>query len=133
MAELKKKLPIGIEFFKDMRTKGFYYVDKTGFIREWWERDDDVTLITRPGRFGKTLTMSMVEKFFSVDYKGREDLFQGLKIWEDEEYRQLQGTYPVIFLSFADVKVWIMWQFRLSEHWLNICITIMEKSDYPVG
>ena len=72
--------------------------------QEWWESDDEVTLIARPRRFGKTLNLSMLEKFFSVDYKGREDLFQGLCIWEEEKYRKLQGTYPVIFLSFADIK-----------------------------
>ncbi len=65
---------------------------------------DEVTLITRPRRFGKTLNMSMTEQFFSVDYAGRGDLFEGLSIWEDEKYRKLQGTYPVIFLSFASVK-----------------------------
>ena len=76
----------------------------TDFIREWWESGDDVTLITRPRRFGKTLNMSMVEQFFSVDYEDRGDLFEGLSIWADEKYRALQGTYPVISLSFARVK-----------------------------
>jgi hypothetical protein len=79
-------------------------VDKTGFIKEWWENADDVTLITRPRRFGKTLNMSMLECFFSVKYEGRGALFEGLSIWEDEKYRRLQGTYPVISLSFANVK-----------------------------
>ena len=79
-------------------------MDKTHFIKEWWEVDDEVTLIARPRRFGKTLNMSMLEKFFSTDYAGRNDLFEGLSIWEHEEYRKLQGTYPVIFLSFANVK-----------------------------
>lgn len=67
----------------------------TDFIREWWDSNDSVTLITRPHRFGKTLNMSMVEQFFSVDYADRGDLFEGLSIWEDEKYRALQGTYPV--------------------------------------
>ena len=79
-------------------------MDKTTFIKEWWEADDEVTLITRPRRFGKTLTMSMLEKFFSVEYAGRHDLFEGLNIWDEEKYRELQGTYPVIFISFAPVK-----------------------------
>ena len=79
-------------------------MDKTAFIREWWESGDDVTLITRPRRFGKTLNMSMLEEFFSVDYAGRGDLFEGLSIWEEEKYRELQGTYPVISLSFARIK-----------------------------
>lgn len=63
-----------------------------------------MTLITRPRRFGKTLNMSMLNCFFSDRYAGRSDLFEGLFVWEDEKYRKLQGTYPVIFLSFADVK-----------------------------
>jgi hypothetical protein len=83
---------------------GCFYVDKTDFIREWWENEDCVTLITRPRRFGKTLNMSMLECFFSNKYAGRGDLFQGLSIWEDEKYRGLQGTYPVISLSFASAK-----------------------------
>ena len=80
-----------------------FYVDKTHFIREWWESGDKVTLITRPRRFGKTLTLSMLEQFFSVEHKG-STLFEQLSIWEDEKYRGLQGTYPVIFLSFSNIK-----------------------------
>jgi len=95
---------IGNQDFETIRKKEYFYVDKTGFIREWWENGDSVTLITRPRRFGKTLNMNMLEKFFSVSYAGRSDLFEGLSIWREEEYRQLQGTYPVIALSFADVK-----------------------------
>lgn len=95
---------IGNQDFEVIRKKKFFYIDKTQFIKEWWETGDSVTLITRPRRFGKTLNMSMVEKFFSVRYSGRGDLFQGLKIWEDEEYRELQGTCPVISLSFANIK-----------------------------
>ena len=81
-----------------------FYVDKTLFIKEWWENDDEVTLITRPRRFGKTLNMSMVEQFFSVEYANRSDLFEGLNIWKEEEYHSLQGKFPVISLSFAGVK-----------------------------
>lgn len=68
------------------------------------ENRDVVTLITRPHRFGKTLNMSMLDCFFSNKYADRADLFEGLSIWQDEAYRKLQGTYPVIFLSFAAVK-----------------------------
>lgn len=99
-----RTIGIGKQDFEKIRTNDNFYVDKTQFIREWWERDDDVTLITRPRRFGKTLTMSMVEKFFSVKYAGRADLFENLDIWKEEKYRKLQGTYPVISLSFANVK-----------------------------
>ena len=98
---------IGHQDFETIRNGNYFYIDKTNFIREWWESGDSVTLITRPRRFGKTLNMSMLDKFFSVKYKNREDLFQGLRIWEEKtspEYRKLQGTYPVLFLSFADVK-----------------------------
>lgn len=84
--------------------EGYFYIDKPRFIREWWESGDSVTLIDRPRRFGKTLTMSMMEKFFDVDYAGRSDLFEGLDVWKEEKFRELQGTYPVISLSFAKVK-----------------------------
>lgn len=100
---MARTVGIGIQDFEKMITRRVFYVDKTMFIKEWWESMDDVTLITRPRRFGKTLTMSMVEHFFSADYAD-SPLFEGLKIWKEEKYRALQGTYPVISLSFADVK-----------------------------
>ena len=101
---MRKRVGIGYQDFEEIRMNNVFYVDKTAFVREWWEEADKVTLIARPRRFGKTLNMSMVEKFFSVDYAEREDLFQGLAVWEDEKYRNLQGTYPVISLSFANIK-----------------------------
>ena len=101
---MARTIGIGIQNFEKIITNNCFYVDKTDFIREWWESMDDVTLITRPRRFGKTLTMSMVEQFFSVDYANRGDLFEGLSIWNHEKYRELQGTYPVLSLSFANVK-----------------------------
>ena len=103
-ANLTNTVGIGIQDFLKLRENHNFYIDKTSFIKEWWESGDDVTLITRPRRFGKTLNMSMVEKFFSLDYAGRGDLFEGLFIWEEEKYRNLQGTYPVVSLSFADIK-----------------------------
>ena len=99
-----RTVAIGIQSFEKIRRKNCFYVDKTSFIKEWWESEDEVTLITRPRRFGKTLNMSMLECFFSVDYKDRGDLFEGLFIWQEEKYRKLQGTYPVIALSFANIK-----------------------------
>ena len=99
-----KTVAIGIQSFERLVKENYFYIDKTDFIREWWESGDDVTLIARPRRFGKTLNMSMLEAFFSVEYAGRSDLFEGLSIWENEKYRALQGTYPVISLSFANVK-----------------------------
>lgn len=95
---------IGEQRFDRMREEGRFYIDKTGFIKEWWERGSTVTLITRPRRFGKTLNMSMTECFFSNKYEGRADLFEGLEIWNDEKYRQIQGMYPVIFMNFAEIK-----------------------------
>ena len=101
---MPRTVSIGCQDFETIRREGYFYIDKTHFIKEWWERGDSVTLITRPRRFGKTLAMSMTEKFFSVDYAERGDLFEGLSVWEEEKYRSLQGTYPVIALSFARVK-----------------------------
>ena len=101
---MAKTVGIGIQSFEKIRENDYFYIDKTDFIREWWESGDDVTLITRPRRFGKTLNMSMLEQFFSVDYANRGALFEGLSIWKNEKYRDLQGTYPVISLSFARVK-----------------------------
>ncbi len=101
---MARTVGIGIQSFEKIRKNNCFYVDKMYFIKEWWESRDDVTLITRPRRFGKTLNMNMLERFFSVKYKGRGEVFEGLSIWEEEAYRRLQGTYPVIFLSFADMK-----------------------------
>ena len=101
---MKKAISIGIQGFSDLREQDCFFVDKTNFIKEWWENRDVVTLITRPRRFGKTLNMSMLDCFFSNKYANRADLFEGLSIWQNETYRKLQGTYPVIFLSFAAVK-----------------------------
>ena len=95
---------IGHQDFKQVIENNYFYIDKTNFIREWWENGDSVTLITRPRRFGKTLNMSMTEQFFSVRYAGRKDLFEQLDIWSEERYRELQGTYPVLSMSFADIK-----------------------------
>ena len=97
-------ISIGNQDFESIRKSKSFYIDKTAFIKEWWENNDSVTLITRPRRFGKTLNLSTLHCFFSVKYKGRSDLFENLFIWKEKKYRDLQGTYPVIFLSFASVK-----------------------------
>ena len=101
---MAKNVAIGIQCFSEIREGNYFYIDKTSFIKEWWESGDSVTLITRPRRFGKTLNMSMIEQFFSISYADRGDLFEGLFIWNDEKYRDIQGTYPVISLSFANIK-----------------------------
>ena len=101
---MSKPVGIGYQDFGQLIQNDCFYIDKTGFIKEWWERLDAVTLITRPRRFGKTLTMSMTEQFFSTKYAGHGDIFKGLSIWQEEKYRLLQGTCPVISFSFANVK-----------------------------
>ena len=101
---MARTVAIGIQDFENILSNNYFYIDKSLFIKEWWESGDSVTLITRPRRFGKTLNMSMLDYFFSLNHAGRGDLFEGLAVWEDENYRKLQGTYPVINLSFANVK-----------------------------
>ena len=125
---MAKVISIGNQSFESIREKDNFYIDKTNFIREWWDNDDTVTLITRQCRFGKTLNMSMLECFFSNKYKDRGDLFEGLEIWNNEKYRKLQGTYPVIFLSFAGIK-----QVKYNETVIKIkdeLIRIYNEYDY---
>jgi len=95
---------LGHQDFARLITNDYFYIDKTSFIKEWWENGDMVTLITRPRRFGKTLTMSMTKYFFSITCAGQGSLFHSLSIWKEKKYRNLQGTFPVISLSFANVK-----------------------------
>ena len=90
---MARTISIGAQNFGKLRENNYFYVDKTDFIRQWWESADEVTLITRPRRFGKTLNMNMLEQFFSVKYAGRGDLFEGLSIWKEEKYRKIQGTW----------------------------------------
>lgn len=101
---MARTIGIGIQDFGKIIENNYFYIDKTSFIQEWWESGDEVTLITRPRRFGKTLTMSMLEQFFSLKYAGRGELFEGLSIWQEEKFHALQGKYPVISLSFANIK-----------------------------
>ena len=128
---------LGYQDFEEVRTQHIFYIDKTDFIREWWEYADKVTLITRPRRFGKTLNMSMTECFFSNKYKDRGDLFEGLSIWEEKspdgeyQYRKLQGTFPVIFLSFANVKAssYKEMLFKITK----VITDLYNKNDYLLG
>ena len=101
---MARQISIGAQDFASLIENHCFYVDKTSFIRNWWDGQDAVTLITRPRRFGKTITMNMLNYFFSNQYAGRGDLFEGLDIWKDAKFRKLQGTYPVIFMTFAGVK-----------------------------
>ena len=98
------EISIGNQDFAAIIENGFFYIDKTLFIRKWWESADVVTLITRPRRFGKTLNMSMLDYFFSNKHENSAELFYKLNIWNDSNYRSLQGQFPVLFISFASVK-----------------------------
>ncbi len=121
---MAKHIAIGIQDFGDLIQKGYFYIDKTDFIREWWEKGDSVTLISRPRRFGKTLNISMLERFFSIKYAGQGALFHGLSIWQDTAYQKLQGAFPVISLSFANVK-----EKNYADARRKICHIITELCD----
>jgi len=107
----KRPIPIGVEFYKQMIEDGYYYIDKTLLIRDIIEQGNTVTLFTRPRRFGKTLTQSMLKTFFEKEIlpdgtiKDNSVYFQGKKIMEaGEEYTKHMGQYPVIFLSLKSAK-----------------------------
>ena len=79
-----------------LRDENYCFIDKSDFIKEWWEAGDEITLITRPRRFGKTLNMSMLNCFFSNKYTNRGELFKGLSIWKEEKYQRIRGMlFPV--------------------------------------
>ena len=109
---------IGLQDFSKIQKEKVFYIDKTKFIKEWWDSKDEVVLITRPRRFGKTLTMSMVEQFFSTAY-AENNYFEGMEIWKEERFRDLQGTYPVVSLSFSSVK-----ERNYEDSRKKICATI---------
>ena len=98
---MARTVGIGIQSFEKLIMENSFYIDKTDFIRQWWENRDDVTLITRPRRFGKTLNMNMLERFLSIEYAGQGEIFKELSIWKNEKCRNLQGTYPVISLKIG--------------------------------
>ena len=115
---MARTVGIGIQNFEKLILENCFYIDKTDFIRQWWESKDDVTLLTRPRRFGKTLNMNMLERFFSTEYAGQGQVFEGLSIWKEEKYRRLQGTCPVVFLSFAGIKAASFQEARKSLFYL---------------
>ena len=101
--EIKKKLPVGIEFFEELMTENFYYVDKTGFIRDLINTRGSVNLFTRPRRFGKSLNMDMLRSFFEIG--ADPALFEGLEISKETALcEQYMGKYPVISISLKDVE-----------------------------
>jgi len=99
-----KPLPIGVEDFKRLVDNGYYFVDKTLMIKELLENKETVNLFTRPRRFGKTLNMSMLQRFFEATEKSNAYLFDGLKIAAYPEYMAYQGQYPVISISLKSMK-----------------------------
>ena len=102
---MTRTISIGAQGFEDLRANGYFYVDKTGFVRDWWRAGDSATLVCRPRRFGKTLNLDTVRCFLSLEFAGRgEELFGGLDVWDDPAMRELQGTVPVVWMSFAKVK-----------------------------
>ncbi|MBS0621909.1 MAG: AAA family ATPase [Verrucomicrobia bacterium] len=101
---MRKRLPIGISDFKKIIDENYAYVDKTDLIEELVETSAQVALIPRPRRFGKTLNLSMLRYFFEKSTEDTSYLFAKLKIWKNAACRSLQGQYPVIFLTFKDIK-----------------------------
>ncbi len=99
-----KTVGLGIQDYEKVIEQNNFYIDKTNFIPEWWRSNDDITLITRPRRFGKTLMLSTVEKFFSIRQGNNEELFKGLNVSKDTEMMKECGKWPVLFVSFAAIK-----------------------------
>ena len=95
---------IGESDFKMLRVNNNYYIDKTMYIKHIMDNKSKVILVTRPRRFGKTLNMSMLKYYFDCTAKDSKDLFEGLKIMEQEEYTSKLGYYPVIYITLKDVQ-----------------------------
>ena len=99
----RKRLPVGIDDFEKIRKENFYYIDKTGLIRELLQNWAEVNLITRPRRFGKSLNMSMLKSFFSVN--GRHEYFEGLHIRQEKKIcEEYMGKYPVVSISMKGIE-----------------------------
>ena len=120
---MEQIISIGKQDFEEIIKENYFYIDKTDLIREWWESGDDVTLITRPRRFGKTLNMSMLKCFFSNQYAGKSYLFKKHSIWKEKKYQKLQGTFPVIYLSFADAKADNYEECRIQRNVTNTMVS----------
>ena len=105
-AEFQKKqlIPLGIDDFKEIISEKYLYIDKTLLIKEFWDDKAKVTLVTRPRRFGKTIVLSMLRYFFEKTETSHAYLFENSNIWKHEEFRNILGTFPVISITFKDVK-----------------------------
>lgn len=135
-----KKIPTGIKSFRKLREENYYFVDKTLMIKDFLERGSEVTLITRPRRFGKTINMSMMSEFFDIT-KDSKEIFKGKKIM-DTPYASELNQYPTIFISFADAKEnketivkFIKNQFQLEYSRYNYIFKDMdeyEENDYRI-
>lgn len=135
-----KKIPTGIKSFRKLREENYYFVDKTLMIKDFLERGSEVTLITRPRRFGKTINMSMMSEFFDIT-KDSKEIFKGTKIM-DTPYASELNQYPTIFISFADAKEnketivkFIKNQFQLEYSRYNYIFKDMdeyEENDYRI-
>ena len=101
--EMARTVSIGNDDFADLRRYDSFYIDKSNFISEWWNRRDKVTLITRPRRFGKTLNINMVDRFFSNLYDDQEELFGHLAIWQDEDMRKLYDSLAQVISVLKQV------------------------------
>src|SRR3990167_8825412 len=100
----KGNLPIGVDDYKNLIDEGYIYIDKTLLIKEFWENKSKVALVTRPRRFGKSISLSMLRYFFEKTEESTAYLFKNSQIWQEKDFKKLQGTYPVIHISFKDIK-----------------------------
>ena len=125
---VKKKLPVGIDDFKEIIENNYYFVDKSLLINELLDKKSKVTLLPRPRRFGKTLNMSMLNYFFNIeDNENNKYLFNGLAISKTDNIIY-QGKYPVIFLSLKDIKV-RTWQ-ECLETLKNLLVDLFQSKIY---
>ena len=120
---MNKCIAIGHHDFEEIRNKNLYYVDKTDFIRRLDESNHKIFLFPRPRRFGKTLNMMMLRRYFEISEKSKAPLFEGLKITEWERFDYHLGRYPLIWLSFKDIK---------QQNWIDsyASILLLLQSEY---
>jgi len=123
-------IPIGVEDYKEIIDNKNVYVDKTLLIKEFWQDGGKVILTPRPRRFGKTLNLSMLKYFFEKTNQDTSDLFKNTNIWKDPEYQALQGQYPVIFLTFKDIKAG-SWESAFAE-FVSLLLKNIEKLLSPI-